>query len=243
MNAQAIFPIFCYHPMSLVVIYKKSGEQICLSHQLYRDICRVLKLRPTKALGPGRGVTNSVETLQALEVDGFSDPTSAPDLLSGLASSSVAHNISVENVALPDDAGRVDPCMILSEPYLSDFKDFENRLIRPPPLAEELPVPCHKVLRKDEKQLRHTLLQNHMASIIREEDIEHTSDGRLLLSGLFGVPTHGGKMRFIFDKRAPNAGERRMSWVVLPHGTQFCQLVLDPLEGLRASGTDLSKYF
>jgi len=146
--------------------YKNSGEKICLSHQLYRDICRVLKLRPTKALGPGRGVTNLVETLQALEVDGFSDPTSAPDLLSGLASSSVAHNISVENVALPDDAGRVDPCMILSEPYLSDFKDFENRLIRPPPLAEELPVPCHKVLRKDEKQLRHTLLQNHMARII-----------------------------------------------------------------------------
>ena len=47
----------------------------------------------------------------------------------------------------------------------------------------------------------------------------------------------------IFDRRPQNHEEIRFGWAKLPHGCQFCQLILEQSETIRGSGEDLSTYF
>lgn len=224
--------------------YKVFGEQHVAIHRLYRDILRVTSLSPSKGLGEGRGTYNLVGILESLSAEGLlSYGNDNSSFLNNLCANSVAQNINVDNAALPDSAGLCDPASILPEPFKSEFLNGKSRVKVPPPDVAELPLPCYKVSRKDERALRKALLRSNMASLFPESNIAQNSDGSLLLSGVFGVLTKGGKLRFIFDRRCPNSGEHRLHWVTLPHGTQFCHLVVKPGFSLRGSGTDLSKYF
>ncbi len=50
-----------------------------------------------------------------------------------------------------------------------------------------------------------------MAVLMPEDRISRLRDGSLLLAGVFGVETSGGMLRFIFDRRPANAGEKGWS--------------------------------
>jgi len=224
--------------------YKVEGQQCVAIYRLYEDLLEVTSLSPAKALGEGRGTTNLVNILDILSNEGLLNSKVDGDPgLNCLAKECIARDINVENASLPPSAGLCDPLDILPEPYRSELLDTNSRIKNPAPKFCDLPVPCYKVKRKDEKALREALLRSGMAGLMEESEVACTEDGSLILSGVFGVLTKGGKLRFIFDRRAPNMGERRLHWITLPHGTQFCYHVQKPGHKLRGSGTDLSKFF
>ena len=78
---------------------------------------------------------------------------------------------------------------------------------------------------------------------MREDEVARRPDGRLLLAGLFAVPHKEDSDRMIFDRRPRNFEEVRLGCAKLPHGSQFCRLILEPSETIRGSGEDLSTYF
>ena len=65
----------------------------------------------------------------------------------------------------------------------------------------------------------------------------------MLPGGWFSVAHREHADRLIYDRRPKNAVERRWHWVVLPHGSLFCQLILRRGFGARGSLHDLECYF
>ena len=80
---------------------------------------------------------------------------------------------------------------------ISDFIDSRESGIYSTSSGEE---------EQDEKQY-----EAKMATLVKEEDIEKDSRGRLLLNGLFAVHHKRGQ-RAIFDLRPANFDETRLRW-------------------------------
>lgn len=222
--------------------YHVSGDQQIFVFKLYSDLVRVCRRRPLTAVGSGRGTSKLIGLLRSLNLDSL-DANIFPETLNALSASSIAHPITPSNVSLPTGAGQVRPEKLLSPAHAREFLDFKARVKVPQPEAACLPKPCYRVSRKHEKPLRNMLYERGMAMPKPESFLDCNSDASLMLSGIFGVPHSSGLYRFIFDKRVPNFGEHRLGWVALPHGTQFCSVILKPGYGIRGSGLDLSKYF
>ena len=68
-------------------------------------------------------------------------------------------------------------------------------------------VGCYLVDPKVEVELKDYLLEKGMASLVPLEDVARRPDGRMILSGMPGVP-HKDGMRMIFDRRPANWGRR-----------------------------------
>ena len=46
--------------------YRVSGETTVYAHRMYRDLLHVVALRPTKAMGPCRGIDKMIDMLKKL---------------------------------------------------------------------------------------------------------------------------------------------------------------------------------
>ena len=86
------------------------------------------------------------------------------------------------------------------------------------------------------------LLSSGMAALVPEDQAPRTSEGRLLLGGLFGVEHKQHVDRLIYGRRPQNAQERRLRWARLPLGAQFGRVLLRSDQVLRGSGDDICAY-
>jgi len=112
--------------------YKVSGEHLVLSHRLYRNLLHVIRLQPSKALGPSRGIDKLVDLLKVMigETPGGEIDSNFVNMCS---SSTVAHDINVDSAALPDFAGTVRPEHLLDPDKAQEFLDSDKRVLDPPP--------------------------------------------------------------------------------------------------------------
>lgn len=134
---------------------------------------------------------------------------------------------------------------MLPPTWARQFCDLSRRvlLVDERPLSSTYSTGCYMVAPEVEDKLRRKLLERRAAVLIREDEVAKRPDGRLLLAGLFAVPHKEDFDRMIFDRRPQKFEEIRLGWAKLPHGCQFCYLILEPSETIRASGEDLSTYF
>ena len=83
--------------------------------------------------------------------------------------------------------------------------------------------------------------------VLVEEDLlpRHPHGGHLLKGGCFGVAHTRGHQRLIYGRRSINETERDLSdeWLLLPHGTQWCDLLLQPQDFVRGATADLPNWF
>ena len=95
----------------------------------------------------------------------------------------------------------------------------------------------------EELLLIRRMLHSKMGTLTLEEDVARLPDNSILRGGWFCVPHREGRLRLIHDRRPANAVEVTLPWATLPHGTDFCKLVVGPSESIRGSGDDLSNLF
>ncbi len=154
-------------------------------------------------------------------------------------------NVVSDLVAVPESAGAADPRSILRPPRSTAFADPASRTLpdnaKPP--ASTYPHPCLRVTRGQEPALRRKLLRSRMCVLVPEHLVARRPDGRPLVGGLFCVSHKELLDRLICDRRPINWEEVRLGWARLPHGCQFCRVILHPDEHLRGSGDDLRTYF
>ncbi|CAE7196758.1 unnamed protein product [Symbiodinium sp. CCMP2592] len=156
--------------------------------------------------------------------------------------STVALPVEASRVAIPSQAGLVDPCRWLEGERRETVQNLAS-LRKPEYLWDEIPVACHRVPVEEEPALADKLLATRMAVLVPESDLPRDSRGELLLGGLFCVAKNSTEDRLIFDRRPENATMHRLSWARLPAGACFARLLLGPREYLRGSGHDLRNYY
>ncbi|CAE7623176.1 unnamed protein product [Symbiodinium sp. CCMP2592] len=119
----------------------------------------------------------------------------SPGMLSGALScegkrEDLEHLVaSAERVAIPEEAGQVDPREVLEKPR-AEVVDSLPELRLPEALwGEEVVtlVACHRVTEQEETPLLRRLLAAKMITFVPEQDLPRCRDGRLLLGGLFAV--------------------------------------------------------
>ncbi|CAE7366038.1 unnamed protein product, partial [Symbiodinium microadriaticum] len=153
-----------------------------------------------------------------------------------------ALSVSASRVAIPDAAGRVDPLEWLPPDQAAVVGDLEAIRL-PEHLWEDVVVACHRVPEVEESALAEKLLETGMAELVKEADLPHTSEGKLLVGGLFCVGKNEGEDRLIFDRRPENSTMPRLAWEELPSGACFTRMLLEPNQYLRGSGDDLRNFY
>ena len=153
-----------------------------------------------------------------------------------------ALSVSASRVAIPDAAGRVDPLEWLPPDQAAVVGDLEAIRL-PEHLWEDVVVACHRVPEAEESALAEKLLETGMAELVKEADLPHTSEGKLLVGGLFCVGKNEGEDRLIFDRRPENSTMPRLAWEELPSGACFTRMLLEPNQYLRGSGDDLRNFY
>ncbi|CAE7727399.1 SMYD3 [Symbiodinium sp. CCMP2592] len=145
-------------------------------------------------------------------------------------------------VAIPKEAGTVDPCKWLPPDRVEIFRQLHE--LRKPEFAwSDVVVACHRVPACEEAALAEHLLQSKMAVLVPEEQLPRDKAGRLMCGGLFSVPKNELEDRLIFDRRPENATMERLRWAQLPNGACFTRMLLKPNQYLRGSGQDLRNYY
>ena len=155
---------------------------------------------------------------------------------------SVALPVVADRVAVPEEAGKVDPLKWL-DPDRGEVVANLPDLRLPEPLWEDVVLACHRVAPEDEPDLARRLLETKMATLVPEADLPRDHEGRLLSGGLFCVAKNENEDRLIFDRRPENATMPRLRWAELPSGACFTRLLLKPNQFLRGSGDDLRNYY
>ena len=155
---------------------------------------------------------------------------------------STALPVVPSRVALPLEAGQVDPCDWLPPDRAAILQDLAG-LRRDEDDWGEVPVACHRVEPSEEDDLVRRLVAHGMAVPVPEDQLPRCRDGRLLVGGLFGVAKNEAEDRLIFDRRPENATMEKLPWAKLPSGACFTRLLLSPEEYLRGSGDDLRNYY
>ena len=145
-------------------------------------------------------------------------------------------------VAVPEEAGTVDPLVWLPEGQAAVLANLpELRL--PEDQWDEVAVACHQVAENEEKNVAAKLLATGMAVLVPESELPRRGDGRLLTGGLFGVSKNSSEDRLIHDRRPENSTMPRLDWASLPSGACYTRMLLQPNEYLRGSGDDLRNYY
>ncbi|CAE7463493.1 unnamed protein product [Symbiodinium sp. CCMP2592] len=150
--------------------------------------------------------------------------------------------VCASRVAIPDAAGRVDPLEWLPSDQAAVVGDLEAVRL-PEHLWEDVVVACHRVPEDEENDLAEKLLSTGMAELVKETDLPHTSEGKLLVGGLFCVGKNDSEDRLIFDRRPENSTMPRLAWEELPSGACFTRMLLGPDQYLRGSGDDLRNFY
>ena len=160
--------------------------------------------------------------------------------------STVALEVRPEQVSLPTRAGHLRGCEVMCPERAAVFRDLSKLELPPDEISSARIRACHKIGKSEEIDFVKTLLTKGMAVLLEEDEIaRHPLSQEMLRGGFFGVPHKPGRMRLIYDRRPANAIEKELSssWLCLPHGSQFCELVLAPNEGIRSSCADLECWF
>ena len=150
--------------------------------------------------------------------------------------------VVADRVAIPEEAGQVDPRRCLDS-VRAQVVDNLQALRRPEHLWGEEVQACHRVPIEEETPLLRRLLASRMIALVPESELPRRQDGRLLLGGLFAVRKNEREDRLIFDRRPENSTMDRLDWARLPAGACFCRLLLADNEILRGSGDDLRNYY
>ena len=157
-------------------------------------------------------------------------------------SATTALPVVAARVAVPEEAGTVDPLVWLPEGQAAVLANLpELRL--PEDQWDEVAVACHQVAENEEKNVAAKLLATGMAVLVPESKLPRREDGRLLTGGLFGVSKNSSEDRLIYDRRPENSTMPRLDWASLPSGACYTRMLLQPNEYLRGSGDDLRNYY
>ena len=127
---------------------------------------------------------------------------------------STALPVVAERVAIPEEAGQVDPRRCL-ERSRAEVVDRLPDLRLPEALWGEEVVACHRVAVHEESSLLRRLWAAKMITFVPEQELPRRRDGRLLLGGLFAVRKNEKEDRLIFDRRPENATMKRLDWAKL----------------------------
>lgn len=163
-----------------------------------------------------------------------------PGSLDAKASSAIP--VVADRIAIPDEAGTVDPRLCLSE-LRSAVVDNLEALRLPEDQWKEVPVACHRVSEAEEAGLVKRLLDSKMVDLVPESELPRRNDGSLLTGGFFCVKKNNDEDRLIYDRRPENATMSRLDWAKLPSAACLTRVLLDPHEYLRGSGDDLRNYY
>ena len=107
-------------------------------------------------------------------------------------------------VAIPKEAGSVDPCAWLPSDRAEVLRNLHE--LRKPEIAwSDVVVACHRVPVSEEAGLAEHLLAARVAVLVPEQELPRTEAGRLLTGGLFCVGKNEHEDRLIFDRRPENA--------------------------------------
>eukprot|EP00439_Symbiodinium_sp_Y106_P053850 s3531_g7.t1 len=157
-------------------------------------------------------------------------------------SATTALPVVAARVAVPEEAGNVDPVAWLPEGQAALLANLPA-LRLPEHQWDEVPVACHQVVPQEEKNVAAKLLETGMAVLVPESELPRRDDGRLLVGGLFGVAKNTSEDRLIFDRRPENSTMPRLDWAALPSGACYTRMLLKPDEFLRGFGDDLRNYY
>ena len=211
-----------------------SDSQRDAVYAIYRDLLEFSSQKSEAEWSRGRKTL-----LQALE----SLSSAGPAVPASGKLPAAAKAVDPDRVSLPAVAGVLTPEDHL-EPRLAEILRTLRKIEVPSSeLPRHLPGSCHWISEVDEGVLRERLVDSGMVEFIPFDSVPHDRYGRKLVSGLFTVEHKAESDRLIIDRRALNAGEHRLKWCTLPHGSLLTQIRLGPGEVLRGSGDDLSNYF
>ena len=155
---------------------------------------------------------------------------------------STALSVVADRVAVPQEAGNVDPGDWLGEGRAEIFRDLLSQGLPEHPWGEVVTA-CHRVPLEEEAKLAEKLIANGMVQLVPEAELAQDSQGRLLVGGFFSVKKSEDEDRLIYDRRPQNATMQQLPWAKLPNGSLFCRMKLLPNEYLRGSGDDLRNYY
>ncbi len=185
-----------------------------------------------------RGVTALNEALELLRADNY-DSLDVQDIN---RLSNHALEVFADRIALPEEAGTVNPADILKGHQLDVFNNMSETV----PQCK-VPCPgiraCHRVPPGEKHKVNKRLLSSRMAVLVPFETALRDTLGNVITGGLFCVKSKPLFDRLINDRRPFNAVEDQLGWAELPQGCMYCQAVLGPGDSIRGSGDDLSNYF
>ena len=225
---------------------RPSGLQAHLAAQLLEEILHWCRLPlPEEKGGCGRSAA-LITVLRRLSSYGYSGALNVDRLCR------VALPVKTKRVAVPDDAGLVDPLSFLPPDKAAVFSDWKQRELEHGHLRPPI-KPCYRVARSEEGPLFSRLAAVGMGKLYQVSEVRAARalargraidwDEPLLEGGVFAVRHKETKDRLIYDRRPRNDRENRLAWSSLPLGAQWAQLVIPPSCCLRGSADDLSTYF
>ena len=159
-----------------------------------------------------------------------------------ISSASTALPVVAERVAVPAEAGSVDPLDWLPVERAEIVNNLAKHRL-PEHLWERVPRAFHNVPEAEEKVVAEKLLATGMAVLVAEKDLPRDMDGNLLTGGLFSVPKNESEDRLIYDRRPENGTMVKLPWARLPSACCFTRMLLREDEYLRGSGDDLRNYY
>ncbi|CAE7910725.1 unnamed protein product, partial [Symbiodinium necroappetens] len=126
-------------------------------------------------------------------------------------SASSALPVVAERVAVPAEAGRVDPLDWLPADRAEVVASLE-KLRRPEHLWDGVTKSFHNVPEREEADVAERLLATQMAVLVPEAELPRDSQGCLLTGGLFSVPKNSEEDRLIYDRRPENGTMPKLDW-------------------------------
>ena len=128
---------------------------------------------------------------------------------------STALPVVADRVAIPVEAGLVDPCGVLGKERAEVVAHLPDLRMPEECWGAEVRA-CHNVPPEEEAPLIRKLLQAKMVVLLPEDELPRTKDGRLLLGGLFSVKKNENEDRLIYDRRPENNTMQKLNWARLP---------------------------
>ena len=194
-------------------------------------------LRDTLCCEGKRGDLQSLLELLSCSTSSYDDvgPQVSPE-------AGVALPVVAERVAVPAEAGLVDPADWLEPDRAAVFENLD-RLRLPEELWGEKVVACHRVPLDQEEAVIRKLLETNMVTLVPEGELPRDGQGDIRVGGLFSVRKNDVEDRLIYDRRPENATMPRLRWAELPNGACYCRLLLKPHEYVRGSGDDLRNFY
>ena len=155
---------------------------------------------------------------------------------------STALPVVAARVAVPTEAGKVDPLDWLPIGQREVVENLEEQQL-PRHLWEDGVVACHRVPADEEEALARKLWKHGMVTFLPESELPRDNEDKLLCGGFFSVRKNQAEDRLIYDRRPENSTVNRLGWAQLPSGACFGRMLLTENEFLRGSGDDLRNYY